>query len=167
MRICKKRCQYCHGWFTPDKRKADIQMTCMRRECQRRRQAETSLEWWSNPDNAIPYHQRRTKIQRWAKRTRYWKNRREEDKEYREKDNERRKGARRAAKQISITEISVEERVRSLGLTVVSAAKQISMAPFFIGKPMGEVGVKRPFCGVCAAKQISIPLAGGTSIMAA
>jgi hypothetical protein len=167
MNICKKRCQYCHRWFKPDKRKVNIQKTCMSRKCQRKRQAETSREWWSNPDHAIPYRQRKTKIRKWAKKKRYWKKRWEENKEYRKRDNERRKEARRAAKQISITGISVEERVRSLGLEVVSAAKQISIRPLFIGKPMGGVGDPGPFFGVCAAKQIPIPLGIGSSIMAA
>ena len=102
MRICKKRCQYCHRWFTPDKRKVNIQMTCLDPECQRKRQAETSREWWSNPDNPPTYQQRRTKIVAWAKEQKYWQKRRKKDKEYRKKDNQRRKEARRAAKQISI-----------------------------------------------------------------
>lgn len=167
MTICKKRCQYCHRWFRPDKRKVEIQKTCMRRKCQRKRQAETSGEWWSNPDNAIPYRQRKTKIRKWAKRKRYWKNRRAEDTKYREKDNLRRKEAHRAAKQISITGISVEERVRSLGLTVVSAAKQISIQPIFIGKGEGGLEVNRLLSAAYAAKQISIPWREQSRIMAA
>jgi hypothetical protein len=167
MKICKKRCQYCHRWFKPDKRKVDIQKTCMRRECQRRRQAETSREWRANPDNAVSYQDRRTEIIRWAKEEDYWKNRREKDEEYRKRDNERRKQAHRAAKQISITGISVEERVRSLGLEVVSAAKQISIRPLFIGKQMEGVWGPWLFSGACAAKQISAPWEKGTPIMAA
>lgn len=155
--IPKRRCQYCHRWFEADKRKVDIQMTCMDAECQLKRRAETSREWWTNPDNALAYRQRRTKIVAWARRTRYWQKRRQDDETYRKKDNERRKVARRAAKQISITGISVEERARSLGLEVVSAAKQISIAPFFIGKRWGDVGGWRWIEAHRAAKQISIP----------
>jgi hypothetical protein len=159
--IAKKRCRYCHIWFEPDKRKIDIQTACMKPACQRRRQEETSREWWSNPNNVIPYEKRKMKIAAWAKKTRYWKKRREEDEDYREKDNARRKASRRAAKQISITEISVEERARSLGLEVYSAAKQISIRPFFIGEPWGDMGVGWPFWSACAAKHISIPVFTG------
>lgn len=178
MDICKKRCRYCHRWFEPDRRKIDIQRTCMRRKCQRKRQAETSQGWRAEPENAVSYQDRRTEIVKWAKEEDYWKERRRRDPDYRRREAQRMRNKRKdasvravllktVAKQISITGISVEERARSLGLEVVSVAKQISIHPFLIGKRMGDVGFPQPFSGICVAKQISIPWECGTSIMAA
>lgn len=178
MKICKKRCQFCHRWFEPDKRKIDIQRTCMRRKCQRKRQAETSKGWRSEPENAVSYQDRRREIVTWAKEEDYWKERRRRDPDYRKREAERMRNKRKhasvhavslqtVAKQISITGISLEERVRSLGLEVVSVAKRISIDPVFIGNGWGDVGMKRPFCSPCVAKQISIPWGRGTGIMAA
>ena len=130
MNICKKSCQYCHRWFKPDKRKVGIQETCMRRKCQRKRQAETSQGWRGKPENAVSYQDRRAEIIKWAKDENYWKERRRRDPNYREREAERMRNKRKhaslqavsqqtVAKQISITEIPIEERVRSLGVEVV------------------------------------------------
>jgi hypothetical protein len=174
MTICKKRCQYCHRWFKPDKRKVGIQETCMREQCQRKRQAETSRRWRADPENAVSYQDRRTEIIKWAKEEGYWKKRREEDEQYREKDNKRRQEAHRneavrrdAAKQISITEISVEDRVRSLGLEVVNAAKRISIESLFRRERLGGLPLGGHFLDWNAAKQISTPWGKGSPIMAA
>jgi hypothetical protein len=57
--------------------------------------------------------------------------------------------------------------MRSLGLTVVSAAKQISIHSLFIERGEGGLGVNRFFWAVPAAKQISTPWEKGKLIMAA
>lgn len=174
MTICKKRCQYCHRWFKPDKRKVNVQKTCMRRKCQRKRQAETSRNWRAQEGNEVTYQDRRTEIHKWAKEEEYWKKRREKDEEYREKDNERRKEAHRreavqrgAAKQISIIEISVEDRVRSLGLEVINAAKRISIEPIFRREGLGGLPLGGLFLDWNAAKRISIPWSFKRTTMAA
>ena len=178
MKICKKRCQYCYRWFKSDKRKENIQKICMRRKCQRKRQEKTSCEWRANPKNRVSYQDRQTEILKWAKEEEYWKRRRSRDCDYRKREaqrmrNKRKSASRRTAllqtvaKQISITDIPLEERVRSLGLEVVVVAKRISIQPIFIGKGWGDVGVQRPFWDLCVAKQISTPLENGTFIMPA
>ena len=150
----------------------------MRRKCQRKRQAETSQGWRGKPENAVSYQDRRAEIIKWAKDENYWKERRRRDPNYREREAERMRNKRKhaslqavsqqtVAKQISITEIPIEERVRSLGVEVVSVAKRISIQPFFIGERWGDVGDKHHFCTPCVAKQISPLWEKGTPIMPA
>ena len=114
MRICQKRCQYCHRWFKPDKRKADIQKTCVRRKCQRKRRAETSLRWRANPDNRVSYEDRRTEIIKWAKEEDYWKERRRRDRGYREREAERMRNKRKQASLHAVLLKTVAKQISAL-----------------------------------------------------
>ena len=158
MTIPKRRCQHCHCWFEPDKRKVDIQMTCLDPDCQRRRQYETSQAWWKR--TPVRYRDRRIKIRDWDKQRSYSSGYRSSHPQYAEREAQRmrrkRERSKTVARQISITRIPVGELWRSLGMGPVSVARQISMDPFFIGRRWGGLGVERFVWAPSVARQISI-----------
>jgi len=154
--IAKRRCQYCHQWFEPDKRKVDIQMTCMDPACQYRRQRERSDAWWQV--TPVKYKDRRTKIRAWATKLKYDRHYRANHPEYAQREaarmKKKRKRLKTVARQISITRIPEEKLWRTLGIEVVSVARQISIGPFFIGERWGDVGVQERYWAARVARQI-------------
>lgn len=127
MKIAKKRCKFCHEWFSPDPRTAYKQSCCAKVSCQKLRRANTQKKWrLKNPS----YDQsRKEKLKVWAKGTpSYWQRYRRSHPAYVARDNQRRCSAYQqgkiSAKQDQISQISVAklESIKKMG--VVSSAKQ-------------------------------------------
>ena len=117
MRIAKRRCRYCRGWFEPDARAARFQKTCGRDEC-RREQRRRKLKYWRalHPARAKHYQ---PKVRAWAKAyPNYWRRYRAGHPEYVARDNLRRTRARRRDK-LSANEtaipIVIVEKLQALG----------------------------------------------------
>ena len=112
MKIAKKRCEFCHRWFTPYPGTYRQQRCCSNPECRKKQKAKTKKNWWlKNPG----YNKdRRQKIRGWAKQyPDYWCEYRREHPEYVAKDNKRRnscyKRRKIPAKQDLLSKISVEK----------------------------------------------------------
>jgi hypothetical protein len=87
MPIPKKRCKFCHAWFTPDAR-TEHQICCGRPECRKQRKKAANKHWrLKNPtyDKA-----RAGKKRAWARSCGYWPNYRLTHTDYTARDNKRR-----------------------------------------------------------------------------
>ncbi|MBI5412357.1 hypothetical protein HZA43_04280 [Candidatus Peregrinibacteria bacterium] len=122
----KKRCKFCHKWFTPHPQ-APHQRCCSSPACRKKRKAAADKNWWLN--NPKYGQSRRPKIKAWAKEyPDYWRKYRKEHPDYVEKDRRRRRSAhqkaKNAAKQDAVRQISVEKLESIRDLTPICAAKQ-------------------------------------------
>lgn len=120
----KKRCKFCHQWFTPHPR-APHQSCCSSPACRKKRKALAAKNWWvNNPKYA---QGRKPKIKAWAKEyPDYWRKYRQEHPDYARKERQRMRSVRRqaktVAKQDTVRKISVEklERIRDSGADFVA-----------------------------------------------
>jgi len=111
MQIAKRRCEFCHKWFTPYHGTYRQQKCCPNAECRKKRKVRTKRTWWLN--NPGYNRDRLQKIRVWAKEyPDYWQKYRQEHPDYVKKDNKRRhtshKKGKNAAKQDLLSKISVE-----------------------------------------------------------
>ncbi len=129
MPIPKKRCKFCHAWFTPDARTAH-QVCCDNPECRRQRKKAANINWrLKNP----AYEKTRAgKKRAWAQSCGYWPNYRLTHTDYTARDNKRRcksyKAQKISANQDARREIAVE-RLASTRETVANpSANQDAIA---------------------------------------
>lgn len=125
--IAKKRCEFCHEWFAPDPRTSKFQRSCSKPDCRKQRSALAVRNWWLQ--NSDYNKGRGSKIRAWAKAyPNYWRKYRREHPDYAEKERRRRrsthKRAKNAAKQNTITQISLKKLESIRDLEPISAAKQ-------------------------------------------
>lgn len=127
MKIAKKRCEYCHEWYTPHPRTARFQCSCAKPDCHKKRSTSAVRRWWErNPG----YNKGRgPKIKAWAKAyPDYWRKYRKKHPDYAKKERGRRRSAhqkvKNAAKQNAIARISLEKLESIRSLEPISAAKQ-------------------------------------------
>jgi len=112
MKIKKKRCEFCHEWFTPYPRSVKSQRSCTKLACRKQRRNSAVRDWRRrNPDGSKG---RAGKIRAWAKNyPNYWRQYRRKHPEYTSKDNKRRGSARQkvknAAKRNGLSQISLEK----------------------------------------------------------
>ncbi|MBI5399094.1 hypothetical protein HZB07_00560 [Candidatus Saganbacteria bacterium] len=87
-RLRKKRCKFCHQWFTPHLQ-APHQSCCSGTVCRKKRKALAAKNWWlNNPKYA---QGRKPKIKTWAKNyPDYWHRYRKEHPDYVTSDGRRR-----------------------------------------------------------------------------
>lgn len=108
MPIKKKRCKFCHDWFTCNPR-TEHQICCEKPECRKQRKIAAKRLWWrNNPD----YDKSRAdKKLKWAHRRDYWRYYRRTHPAYAAADNKRRRKAYKdqkfSANQDAITKIAV------------------------------------------------------------
>ncbi len=127
MKIAKKRCEFCHEWFSPHPRTARFQRSCAKPGCRKKRSTSAVRRWWAqNPG----YNKGRgPKIRDWAKAyPSYWQKYRKEHPDYAKKERQRRcsahKRTKNAAKQNAISQFSLEKLESIRNLEPLSAAKQ-------------------------------------------
>jgi len=127
MKIAKRRCEFCHEWFSPDPRTVKFQRSCTKPDCRKKRSRASVRQWWKqNPG----YNKGRSpKVRAWAKAyPNYWRKYRQEHPDYVKKERRRRrsahKKAKNAAKQNAISQISLEKLESIRNLEPNSAAKQ-------------------------------------------
>ncbi len=127
MKIARKRCEFCHEWFTPNPRTIKTQRSCTNPHCRKQRRNRAVRDWRRrNPDcNKGRGH----KIRDWAKSyPNYWRQYRRQHPEYTARDNRRRCSAYRehkiSAKRNEITRISLEKLESIRKLEPVSSAKR-------------------------------------------
>lgn len=122
----KKRCEFCHKWFSPHPR-APHQRCCFNTACRKERKARAKKDWWvKNPDYGKG---RQSKVRAWAKAyPDYWSEYRQEHPDYAKKERHRmrsaRKKAKSVAKQDAVHQIYVEKLESIRQLEPVSVAKQ-------------------------------------------
>ena len=97
MKIAKRRCEFCHEWFTPDPRTVRTQRSCAKPACRKQRSRAAVRNW--RQQNQDCNKGRGPKIREWAKAyPDYWRQYRRYHPEYAAKDNQRRRTARQRAK---------------------------------------------------------------------
>lgn len=116
MRISKKRCEHCRGWYKPYVRRRHIQQFCSRRLCQRERHRLACVVFRRSDPECDG--QRRGKIRDWARQyPDYWRGYRAEHPAYRERERRRMQAKRghviRVAKRDVLRQMAVE-RLRDI-----------------------------------------------------
>lgn len=127
MKIAKKRCEFCHEWFSPDPRASYKQRCCQKSVCRKKRKSMTQKNW--RLKNHGYERSRREKINNWAKTyPNYWQKYRREHPDYTTRDNQRRVLSRQkasmSAKQDQITQFSLEKLESIKKMRVICSAKQ-------------------------------------------
>jgi hypothetical protein len=129
MPITKKRCEFCHDWFTPDAR-TKHQVSCNKPECRRLRKQAANQRWRRN--NSSYDKSRAAKKRAWAKKRNYWHHYRETRPAYAAADNKRRhkdhKALKSAANQDARREIAVGKLADTRVFAPDSAANQDAIA---------------------------------------
>lgn len=125
MPIPKKRCKFCHAWFTPDARTAH-QVSCGKPECRRQRKKAANLSW--RQKNPTYEKTRAAKLRVWARRRGYWRWYRESHPAYAAEDSKRRcrayKASKFSAKQDTRRQIAVERLASTREIVANPSAKQ-------------------------------------------
>lgn len=132
----KKRCEFCHAWFTPDPRTAQNQTCCSDPSCRKKRRFETQRSW--RQKNPGYDRTRKEKIKNWARDyPAYWHKYRKEHPDYTHRDNRRRVLSRRkaalSAKQDLISRFSVEKLRGIQEKALEVSAKQDLIRPAMAG----------------------------------
>lgn len=122
----KKRCEFCHKWFTPHPQ-APHQRCCSDLACRKKRKSAADKKWRINNQNYG--RSRKQKIRDWAKEyPNYWQRYRREHPDYAQKERQRmrsvRQRAKNVAKQDAVRKISVEKLKSIRGFEPDFVAKQ-------------------------------------------
>lgn len=129
MPIPKKRCKFCHAWFTPDARTAH-QVCCDKPECRRQRKRAANINWrLKNP----AYEKTRAgKRRAWARSNAYWQQYRQAHPAYTAADIKRRcrayKEQKISANQDARHEIAVERLASTREIVSNPSANQDAIA---------------------------------------
>lgn len=129
MPIKKKRCQFCHCWFTPNPR-APHQICCGSSQCREQRKSAADKNWRQN--NYGYDKSRAGKKRAWAYEADYWRIYRHNHPDYVIRDNRRRrrthKAVKNAANQDAVHKIAVEKLASIRAMPTVFAANQDAVA---------------------------------------
>lgn len=129
MPIPKKRCKFCHAWFTPDARTAH-QVCCGKPECRRQRKKAANLSW--RQKNPTYEKTRADKKLAWAQSRGYWPYYRNGHPDYVAADNKRRCNAYKAhkisARQDARRKIAVEGLASTREIITNPSARQDAIA---------------------------------------
>lgn len=112
MEIKKKRCEFCHEWFSSSPYAAHHQKSCSNPSCRKKRKAAANKKWRANNQD---YEKGRNEEKRnWARRyPDYWRKYRKEHSDYTKRERRRmssvRKMAESVARQDTVHKISVEK----------------------------------------------------------
>jgi len=127
MSTIKKRCEFCHKWFSPSPYAAHHQKCCSDPVCCKKRKARANKNWRAkNPD----YEKGRNEEKRiWAQNyPDYWQKYRQTNSDYVKREYRRRcsarKEAEKTARQDTARQISLEKLKSIQELALNSAARQ-------------------------------------------
>jgi len=129
MPIIRKRCEFCHSWFTCDPR-TPHQICCSKPECRKQRKAVADKRWRLN--NPTYDKSRARKKRDWAQKRDYWRHYRQTHPDYVAADNKRRhkthKARKSAANQDARRKIAVGKLAGTRDFAPNSAANQVAIA---------------------------------------
>lgn len=132
MEIKKKRCEFCHEWFSPSPYAAHHQKSCSKATCKKKRKAEANKKWRKmNQD----YEKGRNEEKRiWSKSyPNYWRKYRKKHPDYAQRERRRmrsvRKKGKSVARQDAVRQISLEKLESIRSFEPNSVARQDAVLP--------------------------------------